>query len=198
MKYHIITIEREYASAGREIAEKLANNLAIAQYSTEILHMAAQQLGTSVEHLEHLEETATSSLLYSLYMLSGATANIHSGTPTEKLHVVEADIIRRLAKQGPAVIVGRCASHILRERSDVLRVFIRANMEQRAERARQVYGVDAAQLLQKLKQIDKRRENFYNASTGKKWRDSANYDLVLDSGTLGVQRCVEILETCVK
>lgn len=196
MKYGFIAIEREYASGGREVADLLSKRLGIPRYGVEILEMAAKKMGSSLDYLEHLEETATNSLLYSLYMMSNAATGSQKRAPADQLFFLETEIIQHLADEGSVILLGRCASHVLRERKGVLRVFIRANMDYRRERAQKVYGVDPVRLEQTLRRIDKRRENFYNANTGKKWRDASNYDLVLDGGTLGTERCANILATC--
>ena len=198
MKYHLITIEREYASGGREVAELLSQQMDVPRYGVEILQMAAKQMGNSVDYLVRLEETATNSLLYSLYMMSHAATGSQKSAPADQLFLLGAEIIRRLADEGPVILLGRCASHVLRERNGVLRVFIRANMAYRRTRAQEIYGVEPARVEQRLRQIDKRRENFYNANTGKKWRDAANYDLVLDGGSLGTERCAKLIASCME
>lgn len=194
MKFHVIAIEREYASGGREIGRKVAERLGIPCYGREILEMAAKRKGTSVEYLEAIEEKATGSLLYSMYVM----ANLTKGGPMsneDDLFLTESEIIGKLT-QTPAVIVGRCAAHSLRERKDVLRVYIHSGADMRRERAISRYEVDPAVADSWLKRADKRRAGYYKANTGKNWNDINNYHLVLDSGLLGTDKCVDILESC--
>lgn len=198
MKYNIIAIEREYASGGQLIGSKLSERLSIPCYGREILEMAAKRRGTSTDYLEHMEETATSSLLYSLYLMSHVATGSEKRPASDELHLLESGIIHELAAKGPCILLGRCASHVLRERSDVLRVFIRAGLDTRRARAQETYGVPEAEVDRTLKAIDRRRENYYTASTGRKWRDREGYDLVLDSGRLGFDRCARVLEECMK
>lgn len=194
MKYHVIAIEREFASGGQEIGNSVAKRLGIPCYGREILKMAADKIGTSLEYLENMEEKATGSVLYSMYMIAslGQGGNL-SGE--KELMLTESEIIRKLT-QTPAVLVGRCAVDALKEREDVLRVFIRSDAAVRKKRAVEVYdipqgGADAA-----LRRADKRRSGYYKANTGRNWNDFSNYHVILDSGLLGIDRCVDILETC--
>lgn len=193
-RFKIITIEREYASGGREIGKRVAEQLEISCYGEEILEMAAERSGTTAENLRSLEETATNSLLYSLYMMSHAT----TGAPTmlssaDRLSIMEGEIIRELANQERCVIVGRCAGCVLEERDDVLRVFIRSDLETRKRRAVQVYGDPEQQVESILKKFDKRRANYYAANSDRRWNDISGYHVVLDSGELGTEECARII-----
>ena len=125
MKYHIITIEREYASGGNEIGQRTARRLEIPCYGQEVLERAAEQMNTIPERLLHLEESTSNSFLYSLSMAAKVAMGERDGLSEEgALYVTEERVIQEMALQGPCVIVGRCAGWILRERKDVLRVFI--------------------------------------------------------------------------
>lgn len=194
MKYNIITIEREYASGGREIGKWVAKRLGLPYYGKEILEMAAKRYSVSPEQLELLEERATNSFMYSLYMLSLEVA--YTGAHISKedaLNLAEREIILEVASREPAVIIGRCASHILKDRNDVLNVFIHSSWEQRKQRAIDVYNTEPKKVEFILKQFDRRRSNYYKANTGKKWEDISNYHMVLDSGKLGIEACVNTL-----
>lgn len=201
MKYHVIAIEREYASGGQEIGEKLAARLGIPCYGREILELAAKQLGSSIEYLEGIEEKANGSFLFSVYTMAGLASMAKGGTGTMssegRLFLTESEITRRIT-QTPAVIVGRCAADALKDREDVLRVFIRSSNINRHDRAVEKYKIPAENAEAVIKRADKRRNNYYKTLTGKDWRDPANYHLVLDCGTLGVDKCVELLEKCAR
>ena len=193
-KYSIIAIEREYASGGREIGERVAKALGFPSYGREILEMAAKRSGRSTSYFEHLEETATGSLLYSMSAMGQAARFQESGIPTaDTLAVLESQIIEELARVGNCIIIGRCASWVLREREDVLTVFVHAPWEARVERAVSRYGVPAAEAESVLKKFDKRRAGYYRANAGRAWDDKAGYHLMLDSGKLGVDACVKII-----
>ncbi len=195
-QFHIIAIEREYASGGHEIGELAAKRLGIPCYGREILQMAAKELGMSVDYLKELEEKSIGSFMYSMYVMASLTkGNVMWGE--SKLCFAESEIINRLT-QTPAVIVGRCAANSLSDREDVLRVFIHGDEEFRKERAHRVYGIPEESASDTLKRADKRRAGYYKANTGRDWRDSSNYHVILDSGLLGIEKCADILEVCLR
>lgn len=194
MGYSIVTIEREYASGGRDVGKVAAEMLGIPYYGHEILEIAAKRNHTSPEYLQNLEEGVTNSFLYSLIMMNSIQSGTDIGlSDTDKLHLAESEVIADLAKQGPCLIVGRCAGCVLADRKDVLRVFIHADREARKERAVHIYGVDPKKVDNVLKQYDKRRSNYYMANSGKRWDDPDEYHLILDSGKLSIRACAEII-----
>ena len=194
MKYRIITIEREYASGGSEIGERVGMDLDIPCYGQEVLERAAERMQTAPERLIHLEETTSNSLLFSLGMANRVALGERNGLTEEgELYVVEEQVIQDMALQGPCVIVGRCAGWILREREDVLRVFIHADREFRRARAIREYGIEERKVENVLKRFDRRRSNFYSANTCMRWDDNRGYDLVLDSSSLGIKACVDVI-----
>ena len=146
MKYRVITIEREYASGGTQVGKLAGRALGIPVYGREILEMVAQEGHTTPEYIEHLEETDTNSLLYSLVaMAKTAKGQLPEISRTDQLNLLEGRMIERLAQQGPCVIVGRCAGWVLRERDDVLNVFIHAGRQERLRRAVEEYQVPESQ-----------------------------------------------------
>lgn len=194
MKYNIIAIERQYASGGNEIGERTAEILDIPCYGQEVLNRAAELMHASPECLLHLEETTSNSLLYSIGMAAKVMKGERDGLSEEgALYVTEERVIKEMAMNGPCVIVGRCAGWILREREDVLRVFIHADREFRKKRAVEVYGIPKSNVENVLKRFDRRRANFYHANTCMSWDDKKGYHLVLDSSHLGIAQCAEII-----
>lgn len=132
-RYCIITIEREYASGGSLVGKLVGQALGIPVYGREILEIAAREGGTTPEYIEHLEETDTNSLLYSLVaMAKTVQGQLPQISKTDQLNLLEARIIQRLAQEGPCVIVGRCAGWVLREQPHVLNVFIHADRQEAA------------------------------------------------------------------
>lgn len=194
MKYNIITIEREYASGGNEIGEKTAECLGIPCYGQEVLRRAAEQMNTVPERLLDLEENTSNSLLYSIGMAARVMTGERDGLSEEgALYVTEERVIKDMALQGPCVIVGRCAGWILRDRKDVLRVFVHADREFRKKRAVECYGNPESSAENVLKRYDRRRANFYHANTGMGWDDKKGYHLVLDSSNVGIEQCVKLI-----
>ena len=197
--YRIITIEREYASGGTQVGRLLGKELGIPVYGREILELAAREGGTTPEYIAHLEETDTNSLLYSLVaMAKSAGGQLPQISQTDQLNLLEAQVIQRLADQGPCVIVGRCGGWVLRQRKDVLNVFIHGDRAERMRRAQEEYGIPEEQAAAVLHKFDHRRSNFYHANTGKSWREREGYHMVLDSGLLGTELCAQILANTVR
>ena len=197
--YRYVTIEREYASGGAQVGQLVGQALGVPVYGREILEMAAQEGGTTPEYMEHLEETDTNSLLDSLVAMAKTTqGQLPQISQTDQLNLLESQIIQRLAQEGPCVLVGRCAGWVLRERQDVLQVFVHADRETRLRRAREEYGVSPDKAPAVLHRYDHRRSNFYHANTGRSWSRREGYHLVLDSGLLGVELCARIVEGAVR
>ena len=199
MKFRYITIEREYGSGARMIGNKLAERLGVPCYGTQILEMAAKKLDTTVERARSLEEKSVGSLLYTIEMMGRiANGDTNSAPKSVQLHATEQSIIQELAKMGPAVFVGRCAGFALRNEKQVFHVFIRADWETRKRRVIDEYGVNPGLAESFMKQIDKRRANYYFANTGKRWKDPAEYHMLLDSSAIGIDNCVDILAAAMK
>lgn len=198
----IITIGRSYGSGGREIGEKIAKELNIPFYNREILQMAAKQSGMSEEVFEKIDETAASSLLYSVvsgaYMFGNHSAPMIDLPINDKLFILQSDIIKKIASEGSAVIVGRCADYILRDDPDCINIFIHADMKKRVERAVKVYGVENRKVEEYINKMDKKRSTFYRYYTGEKWGDASTYDLCIDSGIVGIDGAVELIEHLIR
>ena len=190
-KIKIITIGREYASGGRAVGKLISEKLGIPFYNKEILHMAAENLNMSAEDVKYADETAANSLLYSMSLMS----NLSMGTTlpiNDRIYIEEREVIKKLAQQGPCVIVGRCADSILRDiRDDVLNVFIYADSESRAKRAVEEYGESPESVYQRRRKHDKKRSTYYNLNTGQKWGAKDNYDLCLNSAKIGIEMCAD-------
>lgn len=190
----IITIEREFASGGREVGKKVAEKLGIPFYNREILEMAAERCGVSPERLENAEEVAPKSFLYSLMLSSNPTRSIEENLPlSDKIYIIESQIIREVAEKSSCVIVGRCANYILSESQDLFSAFIYSGKQDRIKRAVEDYGVEEKKALSILKKFDKKRETFYSINTGGNWYDKENYDICLNSGKLGIDFCAQLI-----
>lgn len=197
--YRIVAIERQYASGGRSIGKKVARALNVPYYGKEILEMAAERNGQTPEYIAHLEETATNSMFYSFMAAYKATRGDNELlSPEDMLLFTETQIIKELAAEGPCVLIGRSAGCILKDRGDVLRVFIYADDEARIRRAVDEYGHDEREAAGILRKFDKRRANFYNVNYNLKWEDKAGYHICLDSGKLGIDKCAQIILDAVK
>lgn len=200
-KKTIITISRQFGSGGREVGKKLAETLGIPFYDKELIEMAAKESGIDEELFED-EEYRTSRGFYLLgaigFTLGSPITSISEMSLNDRLFLVQSETIENLAEKGPCVIVGRCADYVLQEKYDTINVFIHANMKDRRERAIHSYEVDERNIEASMAKIDKRRANYYNYYTDRKWGAAENYDVVLNSSKFGIDGCVEIIKSLIK
>lgn len=188
MSNRIITISREFGSGGRTIGKRLAEKLGIPCYDAELIQKIAEESGFAENYVREAGEYTSGS------WLSAALANRSMGpTNQDVLWTIQQNIIKELAAKSSCVIVGRCADYILRDKEDCLRVFIHSSMEHRAERIVKEYGERDETPQQRLKEKDKRRAAYYRFYTDMKWGQAQNYHICLDSGELGLDKCVEII-----
>ncbi len=193
--YKIITMEREFASGGNEIGRRVAKKLGIELYDRNILIEAAKRLEIPAIYVEQLEETAPGSIIFNLSKTAiGGGHKDHSNLPmAERLFLEEKKIIEEIVEKQDCVIVGRCASYILKDRPDCLKVFVHADKEYRLKRAIETEKHAKTEADEYLRKSDKRRSGFYNVHTGWKWGDMEHFDICLDSGSLGIDCCVDVL-----
>lgn len=193
----IITISRQYGSGGREIGAKLAAKLGIPFYDNELITRAAKESGYAEAAFHNAETKATNSLLYSIAMGMGAYGNQEIGfshlSLDDRIYLAQSNVIRKVAEEGPCVIVGRCADHILKEMDNVIHVFIYADMEFRKDRAIQIDHLDPNKAEDEILKVDKRRTNYYNYHSGEKWGRATNYHLSINSGFVGIDNAVDCI-----
>lgn len=190
MKNRVITISREFGSGGRTIGKAVADELGIPCYDNEILHEIAVESGFAENYVKDAGEYAPGGFFASAF--SHPTSGPNN---SDYLWKIQYNLITELAERGPCVIVGRCADYILRDKADCLRVFIHADMSFRAQRIVNVYGEREKSPEQRLKDKDKRRAAYHRFYTEMKWGHAQNYDITLNSGTLGIDKCVEIIKS---
>lgn len=189
MKNRIITISREFGSGGRTIGKLVAEELGIPCYDNELLMKIAEESGFQEKYVQEAGEYAPGGFLSNVFSHRGNMPN-----NADYLWHIQYRIISDLAKKGPCVIVGRCADYILKDKADCLKVFIHADLAFRAERIVKVYGEREESPEQRIREKDKRRAAYHRFYTDMKWGHSQNYDLTLNSGTLGIDRCVDIIK----
>ena len=195
----IITISREFGSAGRTIGKQLAERLGYKYYDKELVKQVADETGFDPSYIEEAgEHSASKSPLSYIFSAPGVPGVMKGLSASDFLWCIQRNVILKIADERPCVIVGRCADFILRDRDDVLNVFIHAPMQARAERIVRLYGESDKSPEQRLKEKDKRRRNNYKHYTGQDWGVSQNYHITLDSAAVGIDRCVDILEGLAK
>lgn len=189
MKNRIITISREFGSGGRTIGKRVAEQLGISCYDSELVQKIAAESGFNENYIKETGEYAPGGFLVSAFSHRAAGPN-----NADYLWQIQYKIITELAEKESCVIVGRCADYILRDKADCLRVFIHADMTFRAERIVKEYGERDVPAEQRLKDKDKRRAAYHRFYTDMKWGYAKNYDITLNSGVLGFDRCVDIIK----
>ncbi|MDD6489006.1 MAG: cytidylate kinase-like family protein [Clostridia bacterium] len=197
----VITIARQFGSGGREIGRKLADKLGIKFYDKELISLAAKESGMSPEIFEEVDEKATNSLLYALSVGAVTIGNNFSIVPNvpmnDRLFLLQHDIIKKVSAD-PCVIVGRCADYVLKDRKDCVKLFIYADLQKRIEYAVNVHDVPREKAPSVIQKTDKSRANYYNYYSTDKWGDPKNYDLCINSGSLGSDKSVELIEFYLK
>ena len=195
MTKKIITISRAFGSGGRTIGKEVAQRLGIPYYDKELVEAVAKESGFHADFIEEAGEYApvSSSFLFSIAVSPNPMSMVHTMSMADQLFVYQTNVIRDLAEKGPCVIVGRCADYILREREDALHVFIHADMKHRAERIVRLYGETKQTPEKRLTDKDTKRKVYYKHYTNRNWGDAQNYHLCLNSGLIGVEKCVDII-----
>lgn len=193
----VITIGRQFGSAGKEIGEKVARYFDIPYYNRELLSRAAKESGFCEEMLENHDERPTSSFLYNLVMDTysfGYNASHFVDMPiSHKVFLAQFDTIKKIASEGPCVIVGRCADYALNDMKNCVHIFIYADEQTKVERIMKEYEVDAAKAKDMCNKKDKQRQSYYNYYSSKKWGRADSYDLCINSSILGVEGTVKLL-----
>ena len=193
----VITIGRQFGSAGREIGEKLAANFGIKCYDKELLSRAAKESGFCEEMIQNHDERPTNSFLYNLVMDTysfGYNASSFVDMPiSHKVFLAQFDTIKKIADEGPCVIVGRCADYALADYKNVLNLFIYGNEECKVKRIMEKYSLAEDKARDMIIKKDKQRQSYYNYYSSKKWGRADSYDLCINSSVLGVEGTVKLI-----
>lgn len=198
----VVTIGRHYGSGGKEIGKKLADLMGVTFYDEELVTMAAETSKIDKDVLTDVDERATGSLLYSLVMgggLRGITTPMYYEMPlNDKLFIAQSDVIKKLAKDGSCVIVGRCADYVLEgEDCETFNVFLYADMPYKLERIQKLYSLDKKAAQDRINKTEKQRKAYYNFYTNKEWGNMNGYDLCLNISKVGIDHAVQIIKSCV-
>ena len=193
----IITIARQYGSGGHDIGEKLAEELKIPFYDKELLERAAKDSGFCQEIFENYDEKPTNSFLYSLvmdtYSMGHSTAAFAEMPLNHKIFLAQFIAIKDIAKEGPCVIVGRCADYALADFPNVVNVYLYADMQSRIARIARSHDVTDAKAKDLIQKTDKGRASYYNYYTNKKWGEATGYDLCLNTASLGIDGSIHMI-----
>ena len=180
----IITVSRQFGSGGRTIAREVANRLNIPCYDYELIEKVEKDSGFTKEYIDENGEYSSTGILTSMFGTSFGRDLVWTS---------QCKVICQLAAEGPCVIVGRCADYVLRKKADLLKVFIHADNKKRAERIVNVYGESNVAPEKLIKEKDRRRAAYYSYYTDVEWGNASSYDISLDSGKFGIDKCVDII-----
>ena len=184
----VITISREFGSGGRELGVKLADKLGIPFYDKELISMAADDINIAEEAFRHYDEhiVVYDPLDRQYYH---AFSDVYQVPMSDQIFLAQSRVIRKLAEQGPCVIVGRCADMVL---ENSVNLFIYAKMKDRIRRMNSLEtGVDPVKMESRIREVDRKRKDYYQYYTGNEWGKAQNYHLSLESGLVGVDGCLK-------
>lgn len=186
-----ITISREFGSGGHTIGKEVSKILEIPFYDGEIVEQTAVKCGYTKEIIEEHEETSFASKWFDI----GAANSVFYKSPQDEIFLAQRKVILDCVEKGPCVIVGRCSDYILQsQKIKALNVLIHSDMKYRIERVLERYGeIEGVDILKRIKKKDKQRKSYYKYYTDQNWGEYKNYDLALDSGTVGVDTCVKLI-----
>lgn len=194
----IITIGREFGSGGREIGIKLAEAFDVKCYDKELLSVAAKESGLCQEIFAAHDERPTNSFLYSLVMDTyslGYISNPYLDMPLDqKVFLAQFDAIKKIANEGACVIVGRCADYALSNYPNCISIFVHAPLEDRIKRICEKQQINENAAKDLITKTDKKRANYYNFYSNKKWGAASSYDLSVNSSVLGIERTLEFIK----
>ena len=198
----IITIGRQYGSGGAEVGKKLGAKLGLDVYDKEILKMTSNESGIRESYFHIADERAGKKLLYKIIQTmvpENTSPSLGSDlVSSDNLFRFQSSVIRKLAQEQSCVIIGRCAEHVLAGEENLVRVFVRADMNARIERIREKGYYEEVDIPKNIKRMDKERRDYHRYFTGKDWESIENYDLILDSSKIGTDGCVECITNYLK
>ena len=195
MTKRIITISREFGSGGRFIGEEVAKKLGIKYYDKEIIGQIAKESGLAPEYIKENAELSPKKGIFA-YAFTGR--DISGKSVEDMVYEAQRKVILDLAEKEPCVIIGRNADYILKDRDDVLNVYIHGDMPEKIQRITRLYNVEEKEAVKMMADTDKRRRTNYNFYTDQNWGKASNYTLCLNSSQLGYDRCEAIIIECAK
>ncbi len=196
MSIRVITVSREYASGGHEVAQMVAERLGYDYYDRALVSKIAKESGLAEDYIIEQGEYASSRVSFLFSLSVGASASSGGSSPSDQLYVIQHNIIEKLAEEHRCVIVGRCADYILADRADCLHVFFEADEKDKIARLNE--REEHSNPAKRLKERDDKRRVYYKHYTGRDWGRSKNYDLVLNTSKISLSQCADIIVSIVK
>lgn len=200
MDKYVITIARGFGSGGRTIGKMLSENLGIAYYDKDLIKLASEESGINESLFGEADEKVKNTLFKKRAVYKNAIIPPDSSdfVSNDNLFNFQAKIIKDLADKESCVIVGRCADYVLRERKNVIKVFVYADIKACIKNVMSIYSCEEREAMKLIEKIDKTRSTYYKYYVGREWDNARNYDLCLNSSELGFEKCVEIIKDYIK
>ncbi|MBP3272323.1 MAG: cytidylate kinase-like family protein [Ruminococcus sp.] len=191
----IITIAREMGSGGRTVGKMLSEALGIKYYDKDLIKLASEESGINEAFFGRVDEKIKTSFIKREGVYKGGIIDPSSKefTSDRNLFNFQAKIIRELAEKEPAVIVGICADYILRDKDDVIKLFIYCDEQTAVHNVIEAYGGEEKDAKKLIEKTDKTRSEYYKHYTGREWTDARNYNICLDTSRLDYDTCVKII-----
>lgn len=199
MNQKVITIGRSYGSGGRTLGRLLAGRFGIKCYDYELIRLASEKSGINEALFGRVDEKVKSRAFF------GRSEHIYTGevlppssdryVSDDNLFNIQAQIIREIAEEGPCIIIGRCADFVLKDRTDVVRLYFYASREDCIARVRYQNGGSDREIISKIEKMDKYRSDYYRYHTGKDWKDVTNYDFCLNTSSMSYDKLVRVVES---
>ena len=191
---NIITISREYGSGGYEIGQKVAEALGYKFYDKEIIAELADKLMVSEHYIESVDDKPVRRNIFREISPLFAEAN----NDTDYIFEEQGKFIAKIAEEGNCVFAGRRADFYLKDNPNALHLFFYADTDFKVARVMESEKCTADEALKKINDTDKRRKTSYEYTTGRKWGDRYNYDRMICTSSLGVDKCVEEIVGLIK
>lgn len=196
MTYPVITIGREHGSGGRLIGEAVAKELGIAYYDRQLIDKTAEASGLGTAYIKAAEDKLPNESLFGSASFGGVFSPFTPYVPysnIDKMYFTQSDIIRKLAEEGPCVIIGRCANFVLKDHPNVFSLFVHASRKSRIARLIRRYGIEPELAASEMSKVDKHRANYYSYYTDCKWGDIKSYHMTLDSARFGIEGAAQMI-----
>lgn len=193
----IISLNREYGSGGRELADILAGKLGLPVHGSDIPELASKMSGISEDHFKKADERPTDSFLYVLATNAMSMANpvnaMDNALSGDRLFNKQAEVIKAIAEKESCIIVGRCAGHILRDMPRCVQVFICADEDFRIKRIMGYEGIDEKEARKRMHAVDKKRSSYFGYYAGDDWKNVDTYDLCIDTSAMGLEAAADLI-----
>jgi cytidylate kinase len=193
MPKQIITVNRQYGSGGREVGELVAKQLGYAYYDKELIKEIADTGDIDVDFVNAGGEGLMGKLSAALAHMGGENRDEGSLPLPDRMFLAQGRTVRKVADEGPCVIIGHLSDYFLADRADVLDVFIYSDFDARVARVARRNGLDTEKAKSRIKKVDRNRASFYECYTDLKWGKATNYDLSLSTTTFSIEEAARII-----